>query len=235
MIEIPMKAMTWGGFAFFGALQAAVYLLVYQGFSKGQLAVLNPIFASYSGFTALLSILVFGEAVTGHLMLALAVIFGGVFLLNVDIAALRERRLNFIRVPGFGDVAAATVLAALWTILWDQFVHGHDWLVYAAGMYFFMTVTLFIYAGVRRIGLRVTKPRVWPYLVLIGLCETIAYLAISWGYGATPYTSVVALLSGAFSLPTILLARLFLKERTTQLQALASAIIVGGIVLLNVG
>src|SRR3954463_9014913 len=48
-ILIPSDPMVWAGLVFFGALQAIVYLLVYIGFGKGQLAVLNPIFSSYSG------------------------------------------------------------------------------------------------------------------------------------------------------------------------------------------
>ncbi len=53
---IPTDPADWGGVFFFGVLQAIVYLLVYRGFGKGQLALLNPIFASFSGLTALLSI-----------------------------------------------------------------------------------------------------------------------------------------------------------------------------------
>src|SRR5437763_781229 len=35
---VPHDPATWGGLIFFGVLQAIVYLLVYIGFSKGQLA-----------------------------------------------------------------------------------------------------------------------------------------------------------------------------------------------------
>jgi drug/metabolite transporter (DMT)-like permease len=222
------------GLAFFGVLQAVVYILVYRGFAKGQLSILNPLFASFSGLTALLSVFFFGEALTGHLAAALATVFLGVILLNLDIDALKAKRPS-VRVPGFAEVATATGLAAGWTILWNRFVHGQDWLLYAAGMYSFMTVALLLYAAFMRVKFANHRLGVWVYLALIGACETLAYAAVSWGYGATSHTSVVALLSGAFSLPTIVLARLFLKERTTRLQALASLIIVSGIVFLNVG
>jgi drug/metabolite transporter (DMT)-like permease len=231
---LPHDLVTWGGLAFFGTLQAAVYVLVYRGFGKGQLAVLNPIFASFSGLTALLSILFFGELVTGNLVVALIVIFGSILLLNVDVTALREKRLGFVFVPGFPEIAVATLLAAGWTILWDQFVAGRDWLLFAAVMYVFMTVVLLAVAALQRLKLQVTRPSVWVWLALIGLCETGAYAAISWGYASTPHTSVIALISGAFSLPTIVLARLVLKERTTRLQAIASLGIVAGIVLMNI-
>src|SRR5690349_15152544 len=41
--------LTWLGLAGFGALQMIVYWLVYIGFEKGQLAVLKPVFASFTG------------------------------------------------------------------------------------------------------------------------------------------------------------------------------------------
>jgi drug/metabolite transporter (DMT)-like permease len=39
------------------------------------------------------------------------------------------------------------------------------------------------------------------------------------------------MLSGAFSLPTIILARIFLHERTTVLQTVGSVVILVGVVL----
>ena len=232
-VSLPPTVGGWTGVAFFGALQAAVYLLVYRGFGKGQLALLNPLFASFSGLAAVLSLVLFGEVVSGHLVLALVTLFIGVVLLNLDPSQLREWRVGFASIAGFPEIASATILAAVWTVLWGHFIRGHDAVAYAALMYLFMTVVLIGYALVTRISLRVARPVIWLYLVLIGLCETGAYLAVSWGYAGTNHLSVVALVSGAFSLPTILLARVFLKERTTRLQAVASAVIIGAIVLLN--
>jgi drug/metabolite transporter (DMT)-like permease len=231
---IPNGIDTWAGLAFFGVLQGIVYLLVYIGFGKGQVAVLNPLFASFSGLVVLFSILFLGEVLNGRIVLALVVIFLGIFLLNVDFNALRERRLNLTRVAGFRQVGLATVLAAIWTLSWNSFVSGQDWLAYSMIMYLFMTIALLAYAWVRKVKLTVGKSWVWKYLVLIGLTEMGAYVAISWGYGATSFTSIVALLSGAFSLPTIILARVFLKERTTGLQLAASILIIIGIMIVSI-
>jgi drug/metabolite transporter (DMT)-like permease len=234
-VALPTGLAGWAGVALMGALQAAVYLLVYRGFGKGQLAVLNPLFASFSGITALLSIVLLGEAVRGTTGAALAVVFAGILLINLDVGGLRERRLALAKVPGFPEIAAATLLAAGWTLLWDRFVRGRDALASAALMYLFMTLALFAVAGVTRLKLPAPRPVAWLYLALIGGCEAAAYAAVSYGYATTPHTSVVALVSGAFSLPTILLARVFLRERTTRLQTLASLGIVAGIALLNAG
>lgn len=231
---LPQSSGTWASLAFFGVLQGIVYLLVYIGFGKGQVSVLNPIFASFSGLVALISTLFLGEVLSGQLVMSLVVIFAGILLLNIDIPALRDRRLNFSHVPGFRQIGLATILATIWTLGWKSFITGQDWLMYSMFMYLFMTIALLAFAWLRKIKLTVGKANLWKYLVLIGATEMGAYLSISWGYGATSMTSVVALLSGAFSLPTIVLARAFLKERATRVQLFASILIVAGIVLVSV-
>lgn len=232
-LQLPQSTTEWGGLVFFGVLQGIVYLLVYRGFGKGQVAVLNPIFASFSGLTAVLSVLFFGELLTGNLILALVVVFVGIVLMNLDPDALRSKKLALLKVPGFAEVAIATILAAFWTVFWNQFIGGKDWVVYALMMYLFMTLALLIYVACTKTSLKFSNRSMWKYLFLIGATEVFAYLAISLGYSATSLTSVVALLSGAFSLPTIILARIFLKERVTRLQTIGSLVIIGGIMLVS--
>lgn len=233
-VEIPSSPATWTGLALFGALQAAVYLFAYIGFGKGQVAVLSPVFASYSGLVALISVLALGEVVTAFRALALLAVFLGILVINLDLTALRSRRVDFVHLPGSREIAIAAGLATVWTLGWNSFVRGHDGVSYASLMYLFMTLTLFGYAGVRRIPLRFADRSVWLLLALIGLCEVIAYAAISLGYGLTTHASVVALVSGAFSLPTMLLARIFLRERLTTLQWAGCLILIAGVAVLPV-
>lgn len=231
IIHIPTSFGVLTGLIFFGVLQMIVYWLVYVGFGKGQLAVLNPVFASFPGIVILVSIIGFGEPLHLRLAAALVAIFGGIILLNLDIQALRSRKLNIS--PGLKEVALAAVLAAGWTIGWDKFVNGKDALSYALLMYVFMTITALAAAKLSKVKLRGVERDLWKFLVLIGLGETIAYLAISWGYSATPLTSIVAVISGSFSLPTIFLAFIFLKERITRLQVAAAFIIIIGVALVS--
>lgn len=228
----PHSLSEWLLLGFFGALQAAVYLLVYKGFGKGQVGLLSPVFASFSGLTAVVSVVVFNEVLGGSLLVGLIIVFAGIVLINVDVQALRARRLSFVQIQGFKEIACATVLATIWTVLWDRFIGGKDWLVYTFFMYLLMTVVILVVSYAQGRSLFVVKQSIWKYLFFIGLFETIAYLAISVGYGATSFTSVVALLSGAFSLPTIILARMFLGEKITTIQTIGSLVTIGGIMLL---
>lgn len=228
-VPVPHQASTWLGLAGFGLLQMVVYWLVYQGFEKGQLAVLNPVFASFSGLVALISIIFLGESATGPLLAALAILFVGIIILNVDIEGLRSKRLKV--APGLKEVGLATVLAAAWTVGWDKFASGQPSLPYSAYMYVFMTLAAYILAKVMKEQLTGVKPALWKFLALIGVGETLAYLSITWGYGSTTLTSIVALISGAFSVPTVILAYLFLKERVSRLQAAGIGLTIIGVVL----
>ncbi len=228
---LPTNSSVWLGVAFFGVLQAVVYLLVYRGFGKGQVAVLSPIFASFSGLTAILSILIFHELVSADRLFILFGIFVGVLFLSLDLNALRERRFS-IHSPGSREVLLATLFAAFWTLFWDRLIGDKDWISFTFFMYLFMTIALLVYSYWKKINLKISKSYIWKFLILIGVCEVGAYLAISLGYSATQYTSIVALLSGAFSLPVIILARIFLKEKVNKTQTLGSLIVIMGIVLL---
>jgi drug/metabolite transporter (DMT)-like permease len=233
-IHFPQNVQTWGLLFFFGALQALVYLLVYSGFGKGQVAILSPIFSSFSGLTAAISIFIFGEIVSKYISLGLAAIFIGIFLINFDPASIKQKRVNFFFVSGFREIALATLLAVAWTLLWDRFITGNDWQSYTLFMYVFMTIIILAYTKLRKVNLVFSKNYAWKWLILIGVCEVGAYLSISLGYATTSRLSIVALLSGAFSLPTIFLARMFLNEKITRLQVYGGLLIIAGVAILSV-
>jgi uncharacterized membrane protein len=233
-VKMPQGIETWLLLMLFGAAQALVYLLLYRGFGKGQLAVLNPVFSSFSGITALISITVFGETARRGQWLALVALFAGIMAISLDARALAGGKIHWARVAGLPEVITATAVAALWTLGWNSFIEGRDWIVCAGLMYVFMTATILTVACSRRDNLVLKQINLWPFMALIGLCETLAYCAISFGYSLTTRTSVVALVSGAFSLPTIVLARVFLNERVTTVQGTGIAMIVGSIAALAV-
>lgn len=232
VISVPTTGGQWLGLAFFGTLQTIVYFYAYRGFEHGQVAVLSPIFASFAGIVALISVTFLGERFNLGLVPALAAIFCGILLLNLDVKAFQGRRLRVVGAPGVRDIAIATVLATGWTLGWARFVGNQDELTYTLLMFFFMTMSAYLVARVQKVKLSGVARDIWPFLWLIGAGEAIAYFAVSVGYANTSRTSVIALLSGASSLPTIILARIFLKEKLNRMQMIGSLTIVFGIALL---
>ncbi|HSW47765.1 MAG TPA: DMT family transporter [Candidatus Saccharimonadales bacterium] len=232
-VVLPSSSTQWIGLAFFGTLQTVVYLLVYKGFEKGQVAILSPIFASFTGVVALLSVMFFGEVLSPKFFPALVLIFTGIILLNLDPVHLKSKRLKIIGAPGVKEVGVATVFATIWTLGWDKFTNGKDWIIYAFLMYVFMTLSAYIIAKYQKTDLKQVKKSAWKFLWLIGFGEAVAYMALSMGYSSTSFTSIIALLSGAFSLPTIILAHIFLKEKVAKIQTIGSIVIILGIILLS--
>lgn len=233
LLVVPTNTVEIGKIALFGALQAFVYFFAYRAFGKGKLALLNPIFSSYSGLVVVLSVIVFSEIIGGWQLACLALIFFGIISINLDQDSLAIKKIKIARMPGMKDILAATILASVWTVLWGHFVSGKDWLVYASLMYGFMTITILLLCMIQRIKLSVLSKDTWKFFFLIGLSEVIAYVGVSLGYSLTSFTSIVAVLSAAFSLPTVVLAHLFLNERITKFQISGVVLVIAGVVLIS--
>jgi len=229
---LPGSLEEWLRLICFGVLQTVVYYFAYKAFEKGEVSILSPIFASFAGIVALLSVLLFGEVLRVTFIPVLALIFIGTILINLDLKSLRAGRIRLKAVAGLKEIIIATLLAAIWTLGWDKTTQNKDWLVYTSFMFLFMTLSAYVLAKQTKTDIWRIKPRAWRFLWLIGIGEVGAYLAITLGYASTTHASIVAVLSGASSLVTIILARMFLKEKMTTLQTASCIIIITGIVFL---
>ncbi|MBA3758126.1 EamA family transporter [Candidatus Saccharibacteria bacterium] len=218
---------------FFGILQAFVYFFAYRAFGKGKLALLNPVFSSYSGIVVLLSTIFFAEVIGVNQLLCLLVIFAGIMSISLDRESLALKKIRLAKISGMKEILIAAILGAVWTVLWGNFVIDKDWLVYAAIMYIFMTITILLICLIQRLKLNVLNAHTWKFFMLIGVSEVIAYVGVSLGYSVTSRTSIIAVLSAAFSVPTVILAHIFLKERITKFQISGVALVITGVVAIT--
>lgn len=232
-LVLPDKNIQWLGLAFFGVLQALVYYYAYKAFGKGKLAILNPIFSSYSGIVVLLSVVFFHEVLPMWQVIPLLTVFLGIVVMNTEKASFKTKRLKLAKIAGMKEMLLAVAFAAIWTVLWGHFVSGRDWLVYAAIMYIFMSATILAICIFQRAKLNVLNSYTWKYFFLIGFTEVIAYVGVSLGYSQSSHVSIVAVLSAGFSLPTFALAYIFLKERINAFQVVGAALVVAGVVLVS--
>lgn len=214
----------------FGLVQAMWYLAIYIGFSKGQVSVLSPVFSSYAALVALLSAVFFGEHITLGTWLAIAVVFAGVVLIGMTPRDLR-RVGGRMTAPGLPEVVAALVAFSVWFLLLDRFIGDRGWVFFVFIIRAVETIALAAYAGARRRPLMFRHRALMPCVVLIGLCDVIALGAFAYGFSASSQTSVVAALSSAYSLLTVILARFFLSEQLGPSRVVAAGVIVIGIVL----
>jgi drug/metabolite transporter (DMT)-like permease len=120
-------------------------------------------------------------------------------------------------------------------VLFDHFIGERDWVFLLLAIRSIAAVTVACCARITHQTLKLTgdQLKLTTPLALIGVADVAAFSAVSYGFSATTYTSIVALLSSAFSLPTLILARVFLKERLVSSQKIAAAVILVGIALVT--
>lgn len=218
----------------FGVVSALAYLPLYNGFSKGKVSVLSPIFASYAVVVAVLSTIFFHEHLSLGRVIAIAVVCLGILLVSTDVRELRQIFKRKAKpTSGVPEVVSAMLLYSVWLVLFDQFLQDRNWVSCLLIVRIAASLTLVVYARLRRRKMVVGNKKLWQPLALIGLFDVAAFSFVSYGFSHTHLTSVVAVLSATFSVPTIILAALFLKERLQRIQVIAVAIILGGVALIS--
>lgn len=216
----------------FGVVSGVSYDILYKAFGKGEVSILSPIFASYTGAVVLLSAFLFGEQIPTLRWLALGIIFLGILLTCINPKGIMESFKKTSQVKGLPEVLTALLIFSLWLVLWSHFVGDKSWI-----LILFVRIaaafTLLVMAHRKGISLMVNNRKLWKFLILIGFFDVSAFSLVSVGFSATSFTSIIAMLSGAFSLPTIILAHIFLKEKATIIQTIGGLTVIAGIVILS--
>ena len=219
-----------------GVWSGLSYIPTYVAFGKGKVSLLSPIFASYAVVVTILSAAVFAEQIPLGRWIAFAIVFAGVLLISGDPRALGEWIVGAAQkrepIGGLREIVLAVALYSVWLLALDNFINGEYWVPFLLVIRVFSALSLFLYAKLMRIKLAVSDPAAWKFLVLIGVCDVTAFAFLSFGYSATHYVSVVTMLSAAFSLPTFVLARVFLHEKVSVPQTIGAATVVLGVALL---
>jgi drug/metabolite transporter (DMT)-like permease len=89
------------------------------------------------------------------------------------------------------------------------------------------------FMGVGKRPLRLDKPHSLRWLIPVGILDTSANLFYSLGL-ATGLTSVVSVLTALYSVVTVLIGTLWLKERMTTWQKMGVLIVFVGVGLVSV-
>jgi len=220
-----------------GTIDGAGYLMFYRALDRGKVSIVSPVVASYSAFSVLVSALVFGEILSARIITVLAIIFLGIMFTSIDFEEVRKDGFDWKDLTkGVPEALLGVLLFSIWFPFWDNFVSGGNWLVLVILLRAVVTTFLFIVIKTKKytISIKDKGKDVVKWLIIIGLLDAIAYLTLTWSYGVTSYTSIISVLSATFSLPTLLLARIFLKEKLKPTQWGGIVLILLGLALLGV-
>lgn len=221
---------------FFAIADAIGYLLFYKALEKGKVSIVGPVLASFAAFSVLISAFIFNEQISIIRWILLGVVFIGIVFTSIDFYGLKDGKINKKDIiAGLPETLIAVIIFSVWYPLWDNFVSiNNNWVLFVLLIRIFISLFILTLSYITRNKPVITKQNndLWKYLILIGLFDGIAYLTLTWGYESATLTSVVTMISAAYSLPTLVLARVFLKEKLNKSQLLGVFSIIIGLILL---
>lgn len=220
-----------------GFFSAVSYIPAYIAFGKGKLSLISPVFASYSALVVLLSAIILKQTLTPSQTVAILIVILGILLISTNPKELLHMIRNRSRgvMKGLPEILVAVLSYSIWLIALYSFLNNKDWVPILLLIRVFATLTLGTYLTLKSEDLFFKDKEVWKFLPIIGLFDVGAFASVSWGYSNTEQVAIITVLTATFSIPTIILARIFLKEKVSIYQTIASAIIILGIVLVTLG
>ncbi len=213
-------------------LQAIAYLAFYKGLEKAQVSLVSPIGATWGLITAVLGVIFFKELLSITQLLAIGLIVTGIVLLSINIQELISlKRVNLLVGVKEGIVAMLGWGISLFLLV--PATKDLGWFLPAFIFRFFvlLLMTGFIVLS-KKTFVPVSTKLPTLLLLLIGVFDIGGFFSYSIGVAGSN-SSIVAPISSAFALVTVLLARIFLKEKLEVNKIVGISAIVGGLILIS--
>ena len=213
-----------------GALNIIAYLALYKGFQVGKVAIVSPIAASWVMVAVMLSLLFLGEQLSPAQGIGLIIGVTGIILTSFKLSDFYSIQMDSLaQGVTYGFIHMLTT--GIQFFLLDSLVTGLHWFLPTMLMRITMFFYLLPYAYLTKKSLKFPTQIVLP-IILIGFLEMMAIL--SYGYGISKNdTAFVAPIAAAFPMITVILARIFFKEKIENNQKLGITAILISLILLS--
>lgn len=203
--------------AIFGIFEAIGYLLFYKSLEVGKISIMSPIFASYSAFATIIFIFIFNEQYTLLKILLLGVVLIGIWLASIEKGTFNNNT-KVIKSKGINFVIGAVLIFSIWFPFWDQFTANKNTFLMLFILRSVAAVSIYFYSIYKRISINLINREILFAISIIAFFDAFAYASFTWGFQFSTNGSIVAMLSAAFSLPSLILAKIFLKEKIHRIQ-----------------
>jgi drug/metabolite transporter (DMT)-like permease len=214
-------------------LQMWAYLAFYAGLKKGQVTLVSSIGASWGLLAAILGMIFLKETMKVNQVIAIFLIISGIVLASTNIKEIIENKKikllmgvkeGLMAMVGWG--VSLFLLATLTKVL--------GWFLPALIFRLMLLVFLSVYIGFAKKDFVPAKVKFPVWLLLaIGVFDMLAFFAFSIGTSGSS-ASIVAPIGSAYTLITIALAKIFLKEKIKTNQAIGICGIIAGLVLISI-
>lgn len=206
------------------------YLFFYRGFEVGNVSVVSAVINSQNLFVVAIGLLR-GQTLSPFQVVALVLLFLGVFLVSVNLPELMSGKISLTK--GVKETLIASVLFGVFYWPLNEFiVEQANWLLIAALTKVVALATLSFVSLWQRKSLAVAKstPKMMALLIGVGVLEAVGVMGANFGvaYGDGV---IVAPIASSLTIVTVGLAMIFLKERISRVQVVGIGLTIVGIVL----
>ncbi len=202
-----------------------------KGLEVGNISIIATIGNTWGVVTAVLGFVIIGQKINNFQILDICLIIIGTVLISLnlkDILKLNPKKLHM----GLKYAFIAAFTYGLYFFLLSLLVKSLGWFD-AAFLVIIPTILFLLLYGTLTSKKLNVKSNYLLFLALIGVLGIVGIL--SYNLGVTyNYTDIVAPISSASPLITIVLASLLLKEKLTNNQKVGVAFVLAGLVLLSV-
>lgn len=216
-----------------GGLNTVGAISFMTGLRLGKVSLVSPIAAGYAAVLVVAAVLLLGERLSPLQAFAVALVLAGSLLASIDLPALRRLDRPSLSDPGMPYAFGAMFSWGFGFLALAAAARDTGWVtttLVAAG-----TEVLLLLAIARAAG-RSMGPPVGRRLVGLALLAAgFSWLAnVAYTIGVQDYlAAVVAPVSAAFPVVSLLLARVFLHERLHGWQVAGIALVIVGVVLVS--
>jgi len=223
-----LPALIIGGF-----LNAIGYIAFYKGLKEARVSLVSPIGGSWAVITVILSSVFLGEVLSTNRILFIALIFIGLMLVSTNIKKILEIK----KLTIFDGVKEGFVAMFCWGIAMFLIINPSrllSWFLPIFVFRFFSILFLLFFIFINKQSLRISyNLDLFGPVLLIGLFDVGAFFTYSFGIiGA--YASFIAPIAASFPLVTIILSRIFLKEKLDISQIFGIIITISGLILISI-
>jgi drug/metabolite transporter (DMT)-like permease len=233
--EVEWQWPVVGVAALIGVANTLGGLALYRAFQIGLLSVVAPI-AACSGIIILPLGLISGQKISPFQVAGLLILIVGVMLASTPLRMSRAKPAHFnlpekrFRGVGLALLSATFFGLAFWGLSFVTPTLGGIVPVWESRLIGpFLTVIV----G-RAIGQNLQLPgwQVLPLIIVVGVLDTGAFVLYTLGV-ASPQGAIAAVISSLFSAVTVLLARVFLREKLATNQWAGVLLILWGVILVG--
>lgn len=214
-------------------LQLFAYLSFYAGLKKGQVTLVSSIGASWGLLAAILGIVFFKETLRVNQMIAIFLIVAGIVLASTNIKEIINNKKVKLLI-GAKEGLMAMVGWGISLFLLASLTKVLGWFIPALIFRFLLLLFLSVYILISKKDFipRNVKFPLW-LLLFIGIFDMLAFFTFSIGTSGS-FASIVAPIGSAYTLVTITLAYIFLKEKIKMNQAIGICGIIVGLILISI-